>query len=343
MLDDLTHIGDAEIIGRFKPDTPEWHQLRATGIGGSEVAGVLGLSGLHGPHTIWMQKQGIPVSDEETIRMRVGSRLEPLVIDLLSERTDYNAVPFSATLRHPDHDWWKLNTDGLVIDGDTVVAPVEAKTSSDRMYKRWRENGPPIYHQCQLQYVLGATGMEFALIPCLFGNGRFEWWRVRRDEDDIGAIADAVGAFWRDYVVTGNAPPIDGSNAAREYLVEKYGHEDTGETVELDDDVESWVEQYKKARRLEKKAKRLKSEAQNHLIEAVGPAKAGITPSDYRVTVIRAKRFDEDYARERFGPEIAAFEKALDTDALRRERPDIYEASKQKLSVYPRVSGGPQE
>lgn len=336
---DVTHIGDAEVIGRFEPGTPEWHQLRATGIGGSEVAAVLGLLPWSGPHAVWMAKMGMPVDDETTIRMRVGTKLEPLVIALLSERTNYDARPLSVTVRHPEHDWWKLNTDGVV--GEDAEAVVEAKTSSDRAYDRWMRDGVPVYYQCQVQYALGATGLPYGLVPCLFGGVKFEWWRIERDEDDIAAITEHVEQFWRDYVCTGDAPPIDGTTDARDYLLEKYGHEDTGEAVELSDDVESWVEQYYKARRLEKKAERLKREAQNHLIEAVGEAKRGTTPNDYRVTIVRQRRFDEDLARERFGPELKPFEKALDTDALRRERPDIYEAAKQPSSVYPLISGGP--
>lgn len=342
-LSELTHIGNARIVGDHEPGTPQWHELRLAGIGGSEVAAVLGLSGLHSQHAIWMRKMGMPVEDEETIRMRVGSRLEPLVIDLLAERSPHHAVPFARTIRHPEYDWWQLNTDGLVLDGDTLVAPVEAKTSSERMYYRWLEEGPPIYYQCQVQYALGATGLSFALVPCLFGNGKFEWWRIDRDDEDIAAIAEHLGSWWRDYVVTGEAPPIDGSSDARDYLIQKYGHEDSGETVELADDVERWVEQYQKARRLEKKAEKLKAEAQNRLIDAVGEAKAGTTPSEYKVTIVRAQRFDEDYARKRYGDELRPFLHALDTNALRRERPDIYQAAKQKLSVYPRISGGPKQ
>ena len=33
----------ATLIGHFEPGSPEWHAARATGLGGSEVAPVLGL------------------------------------------------------------------------------------------------------------------------------------------------------------------------------------------------------------------------------------------------------------------------------------------------------------
>lgn len=345
----LTHIGNAPIIGEFEPGSADWHELRKGGIGGSEVAAVLGLSPWSGPHTVWMEKMGLLEDEEATIRMRVGSRLEPLVIDILAERTGLPARPWAVTLRHPDYDWWTLNIDGItyphhpIEEGDTelrhyVDEVVEAKTTSDRAYGRWLEEGVPLYYQTQCQYILGATGLQSVIVPVLFGNGKFEWWRVERDDEDIQYITEAVGEFWREYVCTGQAPPVDGSSAAREYLVDKYGWAEAGHVVELEADVEKWVEQYEKARRLEKRAEELKAEAQNHLLAAVGTAKAGVTPSGYRITSVRTRRFDERSAFEQFPEVVQEYCTRLDTDALRRHRPDIYETCRTRPTVYPRVS-----
>lgn len=341
-MGELTHIGAAPIVGRFEPGSPAWHELRLSGVGGSEVAAVLGLSTLDGPHTVWMRKMGILHDDAENIRMRVGSRLEPLVIDLLRERGSVAAHPFAVTLRHPEHQWWVLNIDGVTypsIGGEqTVDEVVEAKTSSERAQSYWLEQGVPLYYQTQCQYILGATGLDSVIVPCLFGNGAFEWWRVRRDEEDIAAITSAVSEFWWNHVVPGVPPPIDGSSFARDYLTEKYGWDDDGAVIDLDEDADHWVVQYERAQRLARKAEQLKAEAQNHLLEAVGTASAGVTPRGHRIRAVRARHFDEAHAEMLFGDELDDFRTQLDTQQLRRERPDIYEASKTKINLYPRVT-----
>jgi hypothetical protein len=42
-------LGNAEFIGDFEPDTPDWHQLRLQGVGGSEIGTILGLNPMRVP------------------------------------------------------------------------------------------------------------------------------------------------------------------------------------------------------------------------------------------------------------------------------------------------------
>ena len=36
-------LGDAIFLGEYEANTPEWHELRATGIGGSDIAAIVGV------------------------------------------------------------------------------------------------------------------------------------------------------------------------------------------------------------------------------------------------------------------------------------------------------------
>ncbi|MDQ3578214.1 MAG: YqaJ viral recombinase family protein, partial [Actinomycetota bacterium] len=45
-------------VGDFAPGSPEWHAARAQGLGGSEIAAVLGLSPWESRFSLWHRKTG---------------------------------------------------------------------------------------------------------------------------------------------------------------------------------------------------------------------------------------------------------------------------------------------
>jgi len=70
-------LPDAEFVGEFVNGSTEWHEARATAIGGSDVGTVLGVNGWKSPITLWFEKRGV-ISDhvEPNDSMTLGTLLE---------------------------------------------------------------------------------------------------------------------------------------------------------------------------------------------------------------------------------------------------------------------------
>jgi putative phage-type endonuclease len=342
-IEDQTHIGDARIIANHEPGSPKWHAQRQLGIGGSEVAAILGISPWSGPHEVWLSKVDPDAVEEadalgDRIQLEVGTRLESLVLDLLAEDEGIVVEPAPVTVQHPSYEWWAPNLDGVAFfEANSAIRNVEAKTTNAYAWSDWSKSGVPLYYQAQTQYQLGATGLDAAYVPVLFGNHRFEWWLVERDDEDIAAIAEVCEEFWG-YVERQEAPPVDGSSAALDYLVDKYGAGEDDVVVELDEDAENWARQYEEAKADQKEAKSRKDEAKNHLIEAVGNASKGVTPSGFKVNSVRRSRFSSSLAEEKDAELVAEYSNKLDSRALRRDHPDFYEACKKPSSMSVRVT-----
>lgn len=129
--------------------------LRATGIGGSDAAAILGLSGYGSPYTVAMEKTlGIKEarSDEEQERLEWGKTLEPLIASAFTRKTGMQIEAGNAWARLPGMPFIFANVDGLIADADQLfVAHAEGKVY--RHVERWspivpaelRELGPGIF------------------------------------------------------------------------------------------------------------------------------------------------------------------------------------------------------
>ena len=94
--------------------------LRATGIGGSDAAAILGLSGYGTPYSVAMEKvAGIKEgrSEEEQERLDWGKALEPLIISAFIRKTGMPVDSGAAWVRHPNYSFIFANVDGLIPSG----------------------------------------------------------------------------------------------------------------------------------------------------------------------------------------------------------------------------------
>lgn len=95
--------------------------MRATGIGGSDAAAILGLSGYGSPYTVAMEKvAGLKEArtDEEQERLDWGKALEPLIIAAFMRKTGMRVQPGAAWARHPEAPFIFANVDGLIPGAD---------------------------------------------------------------------------------------------------------------------------------------------------------------------------------------------------------------------------------
>ena len=193
----------------------EWRARRFEYVGASEVSAVLGLNAYRGPLDVYQEKVGIVDGKIDAQVMRLGTLLEPSIIEFARREYDLEIFEVPQLLGHPDHDCLRCNLDGLaVIDGEEVV--VEAKHAGARGSRehltRFASSGEVIpgtslatwFVQIQAQLVV--TGLKRALLVALCDKD-FHVVEVAPDPDITRLILGSIPAWWSRFVVPRSEPP----------------------------------------------------------------------------------------------------------------------------------------
>ena len=208
----------------------EWLAERRKGIGGSDIAAVIGLNRWRSPIDVWIDKTGRADERPASEAMRQGSDLEDYVARRFEEATGKKVRRKNAILVHPDIPCFRANVDREVVGENAIL---ECKTTSVYSADRWKDGAMPEEYYCQVQWYLGVTGRQHAYLACVIFNREFLTREIERDDEAIEALFRAGNAFWEEYVLKGAMPPPDGSEAAGDALRELYAESDTDGVVEL--------------------------------------------------------------------------------------------------------------
>ena len=211
-------------------DRAAWLAARRLGIGGSDVAAILGLSRWKTAVDVWLDKLGRLPPQPETEAMRFGTLLEPVIIEEFSRRTGMEVRRGLPMQQHEQHTFMLASLDGLVEDRQAIV---EAKTA--RMADGWGEDGTaeiPPYYQTQVAHYMAVTGAVVAFVPVLIGGSDFRIYEVERDEGFIADLVEAERAFWFDHVLAEVPPePVNAADALRLWARDDGSEFEVGEEI----------------------------------------------------------------------------------------------------------------
>lgn len=236
-------------------------------VGGSDIAGVLGLAPpkWRTAVQIWERKiaaDAEPEPETEREKRKVlarGKVVEPLVALMLESlhgitgatrgrRYVDSDVPYFAAeidLEVPFYAVAHLFPGEAAVDADELVN-VEIKTVHPFAADEWGDEGTedvPIHYAAQVYWGLGVTRRRFALCAALFGADDLVLYPIVAHEPTIAGMRAKAGAFWTDYVLTGNPPPpATIADTARLWP------EDDGSELEADDDLEAAIRTLHKIR-----------------------------------------------------------------------------------------------
>ena len=192
----------------------QWLEGRRTGIGGSDVAAILGLNDYQSAYSIWADKLGLLPEKEDNEAMRQGRDLEDYVAQRFCEQTGKNVRRNNRMLRSEKYPFMIANIDRQIVGERSGL---ECKTTSMMNLKKFKNGEYPATYYCQCMHYLAVTGWEKWYLAVLVLNQGFYLYEIERDEDEISALIKAETEFWN--LVESNTPPeIDGSKATREAL-----------------------------------------------------------------------------------------------------------------------------
>jgi len=275
-------------------DNDGWLEARKRGIGGSDVAAVMGISPWKSPLEVWLEKTGRAdapdLSDRESVAM--GTELESVVLDMYRRRhPDHAAQRVNAILTSTVRPWAQASLDGIVKDPELGWGVLEIKTGSKE--SEWAD-GVPLHYLTQVTHYLSVTGYKFADVAALIGDFGLHYheYRVMRDEEDLKAVVERVDEFWADYVEKDKMPPyVTALPSEGKALYELYKHSD-GEMEPSDAEMTEWLAAHVlEANEQEQEIRQRKTEWTNQLKRLVNEHKGIITP-DHVITWVRSEKRD---------------------------------------------------
>ncbi|MEL3944477.1 YqaJ viral recombinase family nuclease [Streptomyces sp. LNU-CPARS28] len=324
-------------------DREQWLAARRTGIGGSDIAAILGMSKYRSPLELHLDKLGeladVPRSPELVEAAFWGHQHEPTIAQVFAERTGLGVVEGPGMLAHVERRWMLANVDRYVIE-PSEAAPsslLEIKTRSAFQLDEWLL-GVPDGPALQTHWYLAVTGYSHAHVAALLGGNRLLIHRVERDEGLVEHLVEIAGRFWQG-VLDRVPPPVDGSKATEALLGRLYKVAPDRVTVADPAEVLPLLE-----RRLELQAREQRTadelrEVDNRLKAVAGEAEVVKTQGAVAFTwkqngTFAAKRFAAAH------PELATTYThrvdALDTKSLAAELPDEYRAFRARRLVVPK-------
>ncbi len=180
----------------------EWLAERAKGIGGSDIGAILGVSSFATPISIWQSKRGASSAQtEDTAR---GHDLEDYVAKAFERAHACKVMPASKPIYvDEENPIFRASIDRFFQDEEGNTGILECKTTRNRVTAETLPNT----WLMQVQWYMGVTKMDVAVIAWLGPYYDIDYHFIKRDDATIDSLRSIAKDFWDKYVVTGTPPP----------------------------------------------------------------------------------------------------------------------------------------
>lgn len=237
-------------------DRSEFLTARQSGIGGSDIAAVLGLSRYKTPLDIYLAKTAPEAQQENAEHLYWGHALEAPIINRFREETGFAVQPQPPTARHPQHEWAIANADALITGADGKPEGIlEIKTSSAFKSREWGADDTdeiPLEYIAQVQWYMGIFDVDYGYLAVLIGGNRYKHYRLNLDRELFAAMLEKARAFWHGHILAGIPPEPQNSDD-----VQRLFPQDDGAAAEADTET---LAAYNELKHLKAQAAELKSE-----------------------------------------------------------------------------------
>lgn len=201
--------------------------LRRTGIGGSEIAAVVGLNPWRSPLDVYLSKvEGW--EQEDNAAMERGRFLEDGVAQWYAHRTGVRLETVS-TLPHYEKPLALCTPDRFILRDGQPIRLLSIKVPGPYTREEWGEPGTdevPMPYLLQLQWEwfvvssLGPVDGEMHLAAPI--NGDLAVFVIRADRELQASLYAQAERFWKTYVERRTPPDIDGSETADLWLQKRF-------------------------------------------------------------------------------------------------------------------------
>jgi len=228
---------------------------RSTGLGGTDLAAILGVHPYVTPMEVWARKRGLMDDIEMNDPMYWGLQLEPVIAEEYAFRSGAKLIDLkdvtggSTAFRHPKNDFMFGSPDRLVPQDRKVL---EVKTAGQFQSKNWGHeldgpDGIPEHYVLQVRWYLafpwfndGASLPLSADLAVLIGGRDFRCYEIARNEQIESELIETARVFWSNHIVTG-IPPEESSDPSDRDILSKHYSEDASDMIVATPEIEKII------------------------------------------------------------------------------------------------------
>lgn len=282
-------------------------------LGASDAAAVMGLSRWATPLSVWAEKTGqIVREDDDAFHLKLGHKMERIVAELFTEETGLEVEEVPDTVFHPVHEFIACNLDRRV-KGDPKKI-VQLKTASGWKAKEWDGDEIPTEYILQEIHELAVTGADLAYIAVAIGNQAFKIKKIHR-ADVLVAMENLIArevAFWNEFVIPKKMPTII-TYKDRDTLEALFPEGVPGEPIQLPETANSLAENLEALKADLKTIEMQVTKNENELLAMLGANESGTTGR---------WRFDW----------VNTGERRFKSKRFKKDHPDLYEAYRERVA-----------
>lgn len=265
-----------------------WLAARKEGIGGSEVAALVGISEYETSWSIFNKKVRTEPDVELTgAPIEWGHRLEDVVAQKTADEIGLVSRFGGGLWANPDKPFLRVTPDRFATKAKSwkATALIECKTAGDDEHwasgsihpGRMGTGSAPLSYQAQCQWQMGIIGLPVAYLGCLvLGRERsFFTVEIHFDKDWFAELAAEAERFWIENVLPQEAPMHDLRHPKTEELLKQASPIVVKPSVELPADSVEWLKDYERAKAALKAAEADVDSIKNYFRMMTGDAGAG--------------------------------------------------------------------
>lgn len=264
-------------------DENQWHKMRSSTIGGSEVGIIFGCSPYGTRNELYHAKRGSYENDLSGNKLiAFGQKMESIIAELIADEMNWSIVNSEDYYIHPVHTFLGCTLDYYVVESEDGPGLLEIKNVNP-FAPDWSQTQAPAHVEMQMQHQFlvvnaarEAAGMEpfsWGAIGSLHGGNPNDIRVMMRKPDTKlhDFIIKECEAFWNS-VVSGDEPPLLGKEKELDHIVSMFKRADvTKDNVEYEDrrgdnKVNDLIIQYENAREKASDARKRQEEIKAQIL-----------------------------------------------------------------------------
>ena len=251
----------------------DFHKARQTGIGGSDVATLLGINPFCTKLELYLQKRGEIDPRPDTSKTKAGRVMEQVIAAMVTERTRSKLRRVNRTLRHPKYDFLIAHVDRDFVG---IEKGLEIKNVSPRLGWMWGRDGEPDavaeYYIPQPHHYMLVMDYPAFDVAAYFGGDDLRMYPMERDKEMDEIIIGAANDFWFNHVVPGVPPEPEYEHATTLPMLQRLYPGTNGQTVEATEMIRHWAKVAEEAAAKANEYKQVGDTAKAHLLDYMGEA-----------------------------------------------------------------------
>jgi putative phage-type endonuclease len=274
--------------------TAEQLEFRKSGVGGSDVATILGLNPYKTQFELYMEKTGQvePENLDDNDAVAFGNIIENTIGEFYTHKTGVKLRNKLQTIRSEKYPWLVANIDKKV---EGQRKGVEIKNVGSHAAHAWGKDGTDEvaeYYMPQPMHYMLVLDYEAWDVAAYFGGAELKIYPLFRDKEFDELIIDITHDFWHNNVIARVPPDIDYDHASTEGLLKRINAGTDGSERNISE-IEHWHRVRLDAAAKAKEYEAIASGAKNHILEAIGGAAVGVIDGagSYNRKLVKRKGF----------------------------------------------------